>query len=415
MHSKEELEKSMFWGAFRHHALDVAQLLVQEGYWYEFDKYTTLQLAISPSKELEETDVEPLVTLVLDEKKRRLNKREFSAYINQQRKGDGATALILAVDSGYIEIAKKLLDLGADPNKSDSRGFTPLFIAFWNENVKLIQLLLDRGADVNSVVQFTNPEKVPEDIKCMLDVTQPISLLGLSLNNKRREFLEMFLPYINGENKDKIYPLLSGRAIYEGNTGLANLLIENGFDATSVMQLPNNTDYRTAKSVIMVFVANGMPITTIPVEKLDDDMIWAYVRRCLTEPGVLVVTPEKPFEKGVMARKTIEAFRRRSAIEPLPAPYCTMVLNFCDRACEPEIEIVENVVQTPKIVREMPEEKNSSFEVVSGAKPTQTQIRAIKMSNVARKKALQGPGQTSRKEKESEESVSKEPLSTVFS
>ena len=43
-------------------------------------------------------------------------------HLNAQVPSDGSSALLVAVISGYKEVGRRLLDLGADPNISTSRG-----------------------------------------------------------------------------------------------------------------------------------------------------------------------------------------------------------------------------------------------------------------------------------------------------
>ena len=47
-------------------------------------------------------------------------------------------------------ITSLLLSNGADPNKSDNSGFTPLMIACTNMNECIVSKLLECGADVNA-------------------------------------------------------------------------------------------------------------------------------------------------------------------------------------------------------------------------------------------------------------------------
>ncbi|MCZ6470247.1 MAG: ankyrin repeat domain-containing protein, partial [Gammaproteobacteria bacterium] len=60
------------------------------------------------------------------------------------------SALHLAIREGYVDIAKLLLDRGAEVDVLDPNDFTPLHNAAWNGNLDLVKLLLDAGADINA-------------------------------------------------------------------------------------------------------------------------------------------------------------------------------------------------------------------------------------------------------------------------
>ena len=71
---------------------------------------------------------------------------------------DKSKALILAVQEGYFEIAKTLLNYGANPNfQKKGNGLTPLYMAVLNENVQLASMLLIHGADPDLAVDERTP------------------------------------------------------------------------------------------------------------------------------------------------------------------------------------------------------------------------------------------------------------------
>jgi len=49
----------------------------------------------------------------------------------------------------YNNLVHYLIEKGADLNKEDKHGMTPLFIACKNENENLVKYLIEHGADVN--------------------------------------------------------------------------------------------------------------------------------------------------------------------------------------------------------------------------------------------------------------------------
>jgi uncharacterized protein len=94
---------------------------------------------------------------------------EAGAPINQVSAGDKSSALLVAVINGHFDLAKYLLDKGADPNLASDNGAAPLYAALnvqWAPkalypqprayqqqtltHLDLMKALLDQGADVNA-------------------------------------------------------------------------------------------------------------------------------------------------------------------------------------------------------------------------------------------------------------------------
>jgi serine/threonine-protein phosphatase 6 regulatory ankyrin repeat subunit B len=61
------------------------------------------------------------------------------------------TALCAAAGNGWLEVARLLLDGGADPSLATSQGFTPLMLAAGDGHPEVLRLLLQRGAVVDAV------------------------------------------------------------------------------------------------------------------------------------------------------------------------------------------------------------------------------------------------------------------------
>ena len=64
---------------------------------------------------------------------------------------DGRKAFNLAVTNGHKRVAEYLLTIGNKPNESGSSGYSPLMIAAENNFYDLAKLLIQQGADVNAV------------------------------------------------------------------------------------------------------------------------------------------------------------------------------------------------------------------------------------------------------------------------
>lgn len=60
------------------------------------------------------------------------------------------TALLYAARDGRLDIARMLLDTGADVNQPEANKVTPLLIAIANDHLNLAQFLLSKGADINA-------------------------------------------------------------------------------------------------------------------------------------------------------------------------------------------------------------------------------------------------------------------------
>lgn len=85
------------------------------------------------------------------------------------------TALSFAADRGQLEIARLLLDRGADPNKKDTfYGATAMTWASDKGHVAMVRLLLERGAAADGQLLETAVEKAdPEFVALALEKTKP--------------------------------------------------------------------------------------------------------------------------------------------------------------------------------------------------------------------------------------------------
>lgn len=75
-------------------------------------------------------------------------KKALKDYVNL-RDGMGLTTLHYAAAKGALETAKKLLEMGADPNSADEHGVTPLHLAALKGQTEAAKILLAGGAKIN--------------------------------------------------------------------------------------------------------------------------------------------------------------------------------------------------------------------------------------------------------------------------
>jgi len=91
--------------------------------------------------------------LMLSISKRQHNLAKFliekGADINA-KDSSGQTALFYAINAGDARMAKLLIERGSEINVSDANGRTPLLLAILKNRPGIAKLLIEKGADVNA-------------------------------------------------------------------------------------------------------------------------------------------------------------------------------------------------------------------------------------------------------------------------
>ena len=99
------------------------------------------------------------------------------------------TALVVAVDQAYYEIAEMLLDAGANPNAVNTEGRSALHIAAQSRQKKTVRFLLSRGADPELQ---DGKGKTPLSEARMRDLDEIVTLMEekTAATRRRREIAE---------------------------------------------------------------------------------------------------------------------------------------------------------------------------------------------------------------------------------
>ena len=149
--------------------------------------------------------------------------------------GENPTPLIAALYFGYNDIAKALVNAGADVNKSNDYPFySPLMVAAESGNKEMVNFLLDNGADVNYQSKM--------DGISALNVTTNAEIADIILKAKAEPDM--------AANAACLSPLQM--AVINNNYDLAEVLLKYGADA-------NHVDCKDYKPVIANAIDTGNP------------------------------------------------------------------------------------------------------------------------------------------------------------
>jgi ankyrin repeat protein len=131
--------------------------------------------------------------------------------VNQKNIG-GATALHIACREGFYEIAKILIENGADVNSVDNEGWTPLMRANINGHHELVALLVAKGVQSGGL-NYTGESAIMHATlancdKCLNIMFEKVNFLqSLTLKALKEQITDSFIISRNKENP-KIQGLL---------------------------------------------------------------------------------------------------------------------------------------------------------------------------------------------------------------
>lgn len=156
--------------------------------------------------------------------------------------GENPTPLIAALYFGYNDIAKALINIGADVNKpNDYPFYSPLMVAAESGNKEMVNLLLDKGADVNYQSKMdgitalnvtTNAEIADIILRAKADPNMTanaacLSALQMAVINNNYDLAEVLLKYgadANHVDCNEYKPVIAN-AIDTGNPAIVRLLL----------------------------------------------------------------------------------------------------------------------------------------------------------------------------------------------
>ena len=127
------------------------------------------------------------------------------------------TAFMVALSSKHMEMAKFLIEHGADINATNAKGATMLWMAVDNGDLELAKFLIGNGADVNFDEKNIGPILIRTSI---------------NHNPEMAEYLISKGANVNGKNKHGRTPLMAAAA-QARNINLVKLFIKHGADVNA--------------------------------------------------------------------------------------------------------------------------------------------------------------------------------------
>ena len=136
---------------------------------------------------------------------------EQGADVNAAQ-GDGMTALHWAAYKDNLEMARMLLDAGADVKRATRIGsITPLFMAGGNGSTTMIDLLLKAGADANAVNELGTTALMKTAASGSVDAVNSLLEHGASVNTVEKARQQTALMFAAALDRAPVVRLLAAR------------------------------------------------------------------------------------------------------------------------------------------------------------------------------------------------------------
>ena len=159
--------------------------------------------------------------------------------------------LLQALDVGDADIAILMINNGADMNKVNTDGYTPLALAAKKKMNLVFDTLVKRGVDVNQSsmnsrltpleIVMTNDD--PQMLETMFDYglkADPNVLMLHATNNKENNVIQVLLKHgANANTSNNIGQAAIVTAVSKGDTAAAEALVDQGSASINVQDIAN--------------------------------------------------------------------------------------------------------------------------------------------------------------------------------
>jgi len=184
----------------------------------------------------------------------------------------GKTALFYAVEHNLKDIVELLIAKGADVNAKDGRGYTPLYPAIWMKKVGIVEVLVTNDADVNLTREKSYP---PLNYAVWSEDVNTVKLLvdhGARFNEKDRYGWTAFHYAVQTGNRELVDVFISKGADITtfhmtaamGDMAGINAFLEQGFAVDAKDEMGNTPLFWAAcmgqAEVVKLLIAQGADV-----------------------------------------------------------------------------------------------------------------------------------------------------------